>query len=298
MQRSTTSSPRKIRLPQCASSTSFVISRSSLHHFPRRGKPRDDVTAGVRTLVYRKRATIAYQILGDTVEVARVFYAGRDYEAILRRQGTPNERRRNTASGKIAGRIGRSTSSPIPPTWPATSPRAAAFTRARRSRSCGGDTGEVAFAVAMRRPASPSCRRAANRACRRRRAARRHRAVAARLDRIREIDPVNATITVEAGCILQNLQEPRPRRPTFLSRSRSPSEGSCRIGGNLSTNAGGAQVLRYGNTRDLVLGLEVVLADGRVWNGLRALRKDNSGYDLRTCSSARRVRSASSPRRC
>lgn len=60
----------------------------SLDHFPRRGKPRDDVTTGVRTLVYRKRATIAYRILDDTVEVTRVFYAGRDYEAILRRQGT------------------------------------------------------------------------------------------------------------------------------------------------------------------------------------------------------------------
>ena len=102
----------------------------------------------------------------------------------------------------------------------------------------------------------------------------------ARLDRIREIDPVNATMTAEAGCILQNVRaaagETNLLFPLWL-----PSEGSCRIGGNLATNAGGANVLRYGNTRDLVLGLEVVLADGRVWNGLKGLRKDNSGYDLK-----------------
>lgn len=102
----------------------------------------------------------------------------------------------------------------------------------------------------------------------------------ARLDGIREIDPVNATMTVEAGCILQNVRSATAEYdllfPLWL-----PSEGSCRIGGNLATNAGGANTLRYGNARDLVLGLEVVLADGRVWNGLKGLRKDNTGYDLK-----------------
>ena len=102
----------------------------------------------------------------------------------------------------------------------------------------------------------------------------------ARLDRIREIDPVNATMTAEAGCILQNLRA-APAAHDLLFPLWLPSEGSCRLGGNLATNAGGANVLRYGNTRDLVLGLEVVLADGRVWNGLKGLRKDNSGYDLK-----------------
>jgi FAD/FMN-containing dehydrogenase len=102
----------------------------------------------------------------------------------------------------------------------------------------------------------------------------------ARLDRIREIDPVNATMTAEAGCILQNLRS-APAAHDLLFPLWLPSEGSCRLGGNLATNAGGANVLRYGNTRDLVLGLEVVLADGRVWNGLKGLRKDNSGYDLK-----------------
>jgi FAD/FMN-containing dehydrogenase len=102
----------------------------------------------------------------------------------------------------------------------------------------------------------------------------------ARLDRIREIDPVNATMTAEAGCILQNARA-APAEHGLLFPLWLPSEGSCRIGGNLSTNAGGANVVRYGNTRDLVLGLEVVLADGRVWNGLNGLRKDNTGYDLK-----------------
>jgi FAD/FMN-containing dehydrogenase len=102
----------------------------------------------------------------------------------------------------------------------------------------------------------------------------------ARLDRIRELDPVNATITAEAGCILQNIRT-AAGEADLLFPLWLPSEGSCRIGGNLATNAGGANVLRYGNTRDLVLGLEVVLADGRIWNGLKGLRKDNSGYDLK-----------------
>jgi FAD/FMN-containing dehydrogenase len=102
----------------------------------------------------------------------------------------------------------------------------------------------------------------------------------ARLDRIREVDPVNATLTAEAGCILKHVQEAADRVDCLFPLSL-PSEGSCRIGGNLATNAGGTGVLRYGNMRDLVLGLEVVLADGRVWNGLKGLRKDNMGYDLK-----------------
>src|SRR5687767_7970685 len=102
----------------------------------------------------------------------------------------------------------------------------------------------------------------------------------ARLDRIREVDAVNAAITVEAGCILKRVQEAASAAGCLFPLSLA-SEGSCRIGGNLSTNAGGTGVLRYGNARDLVLGLEVVLPDGRVWEGLRGLRKDNTGYDLK-----------------
>jgi FAD/FMN-containing dehydrogenase len=101
-----------------------------------------------------------------------------------------------------------------------------------------------------------------------------------RLDRVRAVDPVNATMTVEAGCILANVQEAALSADCFFPLSLA-SEGSCRIGGNLATNAGGTGVLRYGNMRDLVLGLEVVLADGRIWNGLSGLRKDNTGYDLK-----------------
>jgi FAD/FMN-containing dehydrogenase len=102
----------------------------------------------------------------------------------------------------------------------------------------------------------------------------------ARLDRIRELDAVNATMTVEAGVILKTVQEEAEKAGLLFPLSLA-SEGSCRIGGNLATNAGGTAVLRYGNSRDLVLGLEVVLADGRVWNGLSTLRKDNTGYDLK-----------------
>jgi FAD/FMN-containing dehydrogenase len=102
----------------------------------------------------------------------------------------------------------------------------------------------------------------------------------ARLNRVREVDPVNATITAEAGCTLQGVQQ-AARAVDRLFPLSLASEGSCQIGGNLATNAGGTAVLRHGNARDLVLGLEVVLADGRVWNGLKGLRKDNSGYDLR-----------------
>jgi FAD/FMN-containing dehydrogenase len=102
----------------------------------------------------------------------------------------------------------------------------------------------------------------------------------ARLDRVREVDPVNATITVEAGCVLKSVQDAAEAADSLFPLSLA-SEGSCRIGGNLATNAGGTAVLRYGTTRELVLGLEVVLADGRVWKGLKGLRKDNMGYDLK-----------------
>jgi FAD/FMN-containing dehydrogenase len=100
------------------------------------------------------------------------------------------------------------------------------------------------------------------------------------MNKVREVDATNNTMTVEAGCVLAALQEVADAHDRLFPLSLG-AEGSCEIGGNLSTNAGGTQVLRYGNTRDLVLGLEVVLADGRVWNGLRALRKDNTGYDLK-----------------
>ena len=101
-----------------------------------------------------------------------------------------------------------------------------------------------------------------------------------RLNRIRAIDPLNNTITVEAGCLLHTIQEAAQDADRLFPLSLA-AEGSCQIGGNLSTNAGGIQVLRYGNTRELTLGLEVVLPNGDIWNGLRALRKDNTGYDLK-----------------
>lgn len=101
-----------------------------------------------------------------------------------------------------------------------------------------------------------------------------------RLNRIRDIDPVNLTMTVEAGCVLQNVQAAALEANCLYPMSLG-SQGSCTIGGNLSTNAGGTQVLRYGNARELALGLEVVLADGRVLNDLNRLRKNNMGYDLR-----------------
>ncbi len=101
-----------------------------------------------------------------------------------------------------------------------------------------------------------------------------------RMTRIREIDADNDTMTVEAGVILQDIQQAAAEADRLFPLSLS-AEGSCRIGGNIATNAGGTQVLRYGNTRNLVLGLEVVLPDGRVWDGLRGLRKDNTGYDLK-----------------
>ena len=102
----------------------------------------------------------------------------------------------------------------------------------------------------------------------------------ARLDRIRDVDPANRTMTVDAGCLLQHVQEAAQRHGCLFPLSLA-SEGSCTIGGNLATNAGGTAVLRYGNTRDLCLGLEVVTPGGEVWNGLRGLRKDNTGYSLR-----------------
>lgn len=101
-----------------------------------------------------------------------------------------------------------------------------------------------------------------------------------RMNRIREVDPLNATITVEAGCTLAAIQQAADEADRLFPLSLA-SEGSCQIGGNLSTNAGGTGVLRYGNTRDLALGVEVVLPDGQVLNALSALRKDNTGYDLR-----------------
>ncbi|MGH8681492.1 MAG: FAD-binding oxidoreductase, partial [Burkholderiales bacterium] len=101
-----------------------------------------------------------------------------------------------------------------------------------------------------------------------------------RMHRVRALDPINNTITVEAGCVLANLQRAADEADRLFPLSLA-AQGSCEIGGNLSTNAGGVQVLRYGNTRDLVLGLEVVLPSGEVWEGLRGLRKDNTGYDLK-----------------
>jgi FAD/FMN-containing dehydrogenase len=101
-----------------------------------------------------------------------------------------------------------------------------------------------------------------------------------RLNRIRAIDPVNNTMTVEAGCILHTIQQHAAEHGRLFPLSLA-SEGSCTIGGNLSTNAGGTGVLRYGNTRELCLGLEVVTAQGDLLSSLRGLRKDNTGYDLR-----------------
>lgn len=102
----------------------------------------------------------------------------------------------------------------------------------------------------------------------------------ARLKRVRAVDPVGYTMTVEAGLTLQDAQSAAENAGRFFPLTL-PSQGSCQIGGNIGTNAGGVGVLAYGNTRALVLGLEVVLADGTVWNGLNALKKDNTGYDLK-----------------
>ena len=101
-----------------------------------------------------------------------------------------------------------------------------------------------------------------------------------RMNRVRSIDAVNRTMTVDAGCILQQVQDAAALHDCLYPLSLA-SEGSCTVGGNLSTNAGGTAVLRYGNARELCLGLEVVTPQGEVWSGLRGLRKDNTGYDLR-----------------
>lgn len=101
-----------------------------------------------------------------------------------------------------------------------------------------------------------------------------------RMNTVRAIDGDNLTMTVEAGCVLQVLQE-TAEKAGYLFPLSLAAEGSCTIGGNLATNAGGTQVVRYGNARELCLGLEVVTAQGEVWNGLSGLRKDNTGYDLR-----------------
>jgi FAD/FMN-containing dehydrogenase len=101
-----------------------------------------------------------------------------------------------------------------------------------------------------------------------------------RMNRVRAIDPVDHTITVEAGCVLAEVQRAAAAADRLFPLSLG-AEGSCQIGGNLATNAGGIAVLHYGTMRDLTLGLEVVLPDGEVWDGLRALRKDNTGYDLK-----------------
>ncbi len=101
-----------------------------------------------------------------------------------------------------------------------------------------------------------------------------------RLNRVRGIDKDNLTITAEAGCVLQAVQEASAAQGLLFPLSLA-AEGSCTLGGNLATNAGGTQVLRWGNARDLCLGLEVVTAQGEVWDGLSGLRKDNTGYDLR-----------------
>ena len=133
-------------------------------------------------------------------------------------------------------------------------------------------------------PARRSCRRAATpgssaAACRTPRAPR-SCCRSAGCARVREVDPVAGTITVDAGVVLADVQAAAEKAGRLFPMSLG-SEGSCTIGGNLATNAGGTAVLRYGMIRELVLGLEVVLPDGRVWDGLRGLRKDNTGYDLK-----------------
>lgn len=101
-----------------------------------------------------------------------------------------------------------------------------------------------------------------------------------RMNRVRQLDAANLTVTVDAGCVLQNVQH-AAAASGLLYPLRLAAEGSCTVGGNLATNAGGTQVLRFGNARELCLGLEVVTATGEVWDGLSGLRKDNTGYDLR-----------------
>ena len=102
-----------------------------------------------------------------------------------------------------------------------------------------------------------------------------------RLNRIRSVDAENFSITAEAGCVLASVQQAADAAERFFPLSLG-SEGSCQIGGNLATNAGGLNVVRYGMARDLVLGIEAVLPDGQVFDGLKSLRKDNTGYDLKS----------------
>jgi FAD/FMN-containing dehydrogenase len=102
-----------------------------------------------------------------------------------------------------------------------------------------------------------------------------------RMNRIIAVDPINYTLTAEAGCTLASVRDAAEKYDRLFPLGLTAIADHCQIGGNLSTNAGGVNVLRYGNMRDLVLGLEVVLPDGRIWNGLRSLRKDNTGYDLK-----------------
>ena len=102
----------------------------------------------------------------------------------------------------------------------------------------------------------------------------------ARMNRVRGLDAANLSLVAEAGCVLQAVQQAAEHEGLLFPLSLA-AEGSCTIGGNLATNAGGTQVLRYGNARELCLGLEVVTPQGEVWDGLGALRKDNTGYDLR-----------------
>ncbi|MCX8231538.1 MAG: FAD-binding oxidoreductase, partial [Alphaproteobacteria bacterium] len=101
-----------------------------------------------------------------------------------------------------------------------------------------------------------------------------------KLNRIRSISAANNSMSVDAGCVLANIQAAAQEVDRLFPLSLA-AEGSCQIGGNLSTNAGGTNVLRYGNARDLVLGLEVVLPTGEIWDGMRTLRKDNTGYALK-----------------
>jgi FAD/FMN-containing dehydrogenase len=127
----------------------------------------------------------------------------------------------------------------------------------------GGNTGLVGGAVPRSRPGRPEILLSTR-----------------RLNRIRGLDPDNHTVTAEAGCVLASLQAAAAAADRFFPLSLA-AEGSCTLGGNIATNAGGTAVLRFGNTRDLVLGLEVVLPDGRILDVLRGLRKDNTGYDLK-----------------
>ena len=151
---------------------------------------------------------------------------------------------------------------------PATTAEAAAILKLCHAHRIGvvpqgGNTGLVGGAIPASTPEHPQILLSAR-----------------RLRKIRELDIDNYTITAEAGCILADVQAAAEAADRFFPLSLA-AEGSCQLGGNVSTNAGGTNVLRYGNTRDLVLGLEVVLADGRVYEGLRGLRKDNTGYDLK-----------------